>query len=139
MILPKKKLDKQICEHRIKQHKKYEEEKEKKKTEQCDVNFSCNDDDSSDSTVSSHKWPKRTVLIVGDSIISGVDERRISHRNNTKVRVFPGATVDDMFDYIKPLLLKAPDTIIVHVGTNNCVNETSRSILDKILRLKTFI
>ena len=29
--------------------------------------------------------------------------------------------------------------VILHVGTNNCVNESSRIVLDKILNLKTFI
>ena len=34
---------------------------------------------------------------------------------------------------------KCPDTFILRVGTNNCVNESSRVALDKILNLKTFI
>ena len=34
---------------------------------------------------------------------------------------------------------KCPDTIILHVGTNNCVNESSRVVLYKILEVKTFI
>ena len=32
-----------------------------------------------------------------------------------------------------------PDNIIVHVGINNSVNETSRDILNEILSLKNFI
>ena len=32
-----------------------------------------------------------------------------------------------------------PDTIVLHVGTNNCVNKSSRVVLHKILNLKTFI
>ena len=44
-----------------------------------------------------------------------------------------------MCDYLKPLLKKNPDNIILHNGTNNSVNETSQDILNGILSLKNFI
>ena len=44
-----------------------------------------------------------------------------------------------MYDYIKPLFKKCPDNIILHVGTNNTVNEPSKMVLDKLLNLKKFI
>ena len=56
-----------------------------------------------------------------------------------KVHPFPGASADDMHHYLRPLLQKCPDTIILHVGTNNCLNESSHVVLEKILNLKTFI
>ena len=37
-------------------------------------------------------------------------------------------------DY-RPLLQKRPDTIILHVGTNNCVNEFSRVVSVKRIKL----
>ena len=43
-----------------------------------------------------------------------------------------------MYDYIKPLLKKCPKNIILHIGTNNTVNDTSRIVLDKLLYLKAF-
>ena len=43
-----------------------------------------------------------------------------------------------MYDYIKPLL-KAPDYVILHVGTNDAPNSTSRTILDNMLPLNSFI
>ena len=43
-----------------------------------------------------------------------------------------------MYDYIKPLL-KTPDYVILHVGTNDAPNSTSRTILDNMLPLKSFI
>ena len=43
------------------------------------------------------------------------------------------------YDYIKPLLKKCPDNIILHVGTNNTVNESSKVVLGKFLDLKKFI
>ena len=59
-------------------------------------------------------------------MLSGIDERKISKKDrNVKVKNFPGATIDDMYDYIKPLFKKCPDNIILHVRTNNTVNESS--------------
>ena len=51
-------------------------------------------------------------------MIYGIKERRILKRDGkVKVKNFPGAAVDDMYDSIKPLLKTCPDDI--HVGTNN--------------------
>ena len=75
---------------------------------------------------------KGTTLIVGDFMLAGIEEKRISGNRSVKVRIFPGATTHDMFDYLKPLLKKNPD-IILHVGTNNSMNETSRHILKHYL------
>ena len=80
------------------------------------------------------------MLIVGDSIVSGIEENRISRQwRNVKVKSFPRATVEDMYDYIKPLLKKCHKNIILHLGTNNTDNDTSRIVLDKILSLKAFV
>ena len=44
-------------------------------------------------------WPVNTVLIAGDSIINGIDEKRLSKKNsNVKVvRYFNGALVEICF------------------------------------------
>ena len=53
------------------------------------------------------KWSRNTILIVGDSMLSEIEERRISKRvRKIKVISFTGATIDEMYDYIKPLLKK---------------------------------
>ena len=44
-----------------------------------------------------------------------------------------------MYNFIKPLLKKAPDDVILHVGTNDTPNSTSSVFLDNILSLKSFI
>ena len=44
-----------------------------------------------------------------------------------------------MYDYLKPLIKKHPDNLILHIGTNNANSETSRTVLDEILQLKSFI
>ena len=87
-----------------------------------------------------HKWSRNITLIVGDSIVVGIEENRMSRQwRKVKVKSFPGATIEDMYDYIKPLLKKCPKNIILHIGTNNTVNETSRIVLDKLLSLKAFV
>ena len=73
-------------------------------------------------------------------MLSGTEERRIAKRDRKiKVKIFPEATIDDMYDYIKALLKKRPDNIILHVGTNNTVNEPFKLVLSKLLDLKKFI
>ena len=39
-----------------------------------------------------------------------------------KVNSFPGATTQDMHHYLKPLLARKPDHVILHCGTNNLMN-----------------
>ena len=73
-------------------------------------------------------------------MLSGIDERRISKRDRKiKVKNFPGATISDIYDYIKPLLKKCPDNTILRVGTHNTVTESSKVVLGKLLDLKKFI
>ena len=81
-------------------------------------------------------WREGTTLIIGDSMIGGVDESRL---RKTKVRVNPGATVEDMFYHITPHLRKHPSNIICHIGTNNAVYDSPEMIMSKLIRLKEFI
>ena len=60
----------------------------------------------------------------------------------SNLKTFPelrSVTIMIMYDYIKPLLKKCPDNIILHVGTNHAVNESSKVVLGKLLELKKFI
>ena len=90
--------------------------------------------------VDAHPWPKKTILIAGDSMINGINEKRIStHFKSVKVRCFSGATIDNMYFNLIPLLRKKPVALVLHVGTNNSSNETSFQIYDKLLNLVHFI
>ena len=44
-----------------------------------------------------------------------------------------------MFDYLKTILKRKPDYVVLHVGTNNAKDITSRKILDQLLQLKTAV
>ena len=86
------------------------------------------------------QYPSNTIIIAGDSIINGIREERLSGKNGVvKVRNFPGATIEDMQHNLVPKLEKNPCHLILHVGTSNVKSFNSREILDKLLKLKTFI
>ena len=72
-------------------------------------------------------------------MLSGTEERILKKEKKVKVKNFPGVTIDDMYDYIKPLLKRCPDNIILYFETVNTVNEPSKMVLDKLLNLKKFI
>ena len=79
-------------------------------------------------------------MIAGNSIISVIPEEHLSGKNGAvKVRNFPGATIEDMQHKLLSILERNPRRLILHVGTNNTESCTSREILDKLLKLKTFI
>lgn len=81
-------------------------------------------------------WRHGTTLIAGDSMLNGIDESKL---RNTKVRVFPGASIEDLAYHLTPLLRKKPSTIILHIATNNCVTDDSDEIMVKLTNLKLFI
>ena len=76
--------------------------------------------------------------------VSGQDEllkeELLLNKNHlVKVRCYRGTTVDYIFDYIKPILKRKPDYVVLHVGNNNAKDMTSRNILDKLFQLKTTV
>jgi lysophospholipase L1-like esterase len=48
------------------------------------------------------------------------------------VKCFAGATVLDMSDYIKPVLRRKPDNIVLHVGTNDMKTRKATEIMNDI-------
>lgn len=68
-----------------------------------------------------------------------INENTLSRRLHTKVRSFAGSTVLDLYDYIKPLLRKQPDKIILVIGTNDIACESVSDILKCIKLLINFI
>ena len=88
-----------------------------------------------------HLWPKNTVLIVGDSMMYGINEKRLSKQLNVKVRPHPGATTRDLYDHLKAHLRKKPDFVVLHVGANDACYKTKSAemIFNEISRLKMFV
>ena len=86
-----------------------------------------------------HLWPPNTVLIVGDSILNGLIEKRIG--TNVKVRSFSGARIKDMYPYLVPLIEKKPSHVILHVASNDSVNvnKSHEELTNEILQLKHYL
>ena len=60
---------------------------------------------------------------------------RKSTKYNINVKTFPGTKVEDMKYYVKPALAKAPDQLILHVGTNDIKHTSSQEIANSISTL----
>ena len=88
-----------------------------------------------------NKWPPKTILIVGDSMINKLDEqkRSTSMKRTVKVRSFPGSTVEQTYINVDPLLKKKPDITVLHVGTNDAVDKTSDSPTTSRYRYDYFV
>ena len=71
-------------------------------------------------------------------MLESLVELKMSSKRVVKVRKFPGATTDDIYHYLMPLIQKQPDNVILHVGTNasSC---NSSEIVNNILKLRSFI
>ena len=52
------------------------------------------------------QWKKGTTLIVGDSMLAGIAEKRISGNRSVKVRIVPSATTHGIDDLLKILAKK---------------------------------
>ena len=85
--------------------------------------------------------PTDTTVIVGDSIIKGLRRDLLSRaaKRRVTVRSFPGATVGDMKHYLQPSLQLKPSEIVLHVGTNDLKDHSSRVVAEQIVDLGNLI
>ena len=86
---------------------------------------------------------RKKTLTVGDSIVKNIEGWRLSKRMKSSfaVKSIPGATAKGMKLHIKGCLEdNSPDSIILHVGTNNLKNkETVDDIAIDIMDIAMFI
>ena len=75
---------------------------------------------------------KPEVYIVGDSIVRNLKGNLMSKNKTVKVRSFPGSTIDDMTDFIKPILRRAPESVITHPGTNDLKTKSEDEIIKSL-------
>ena len=70
-------------------------------------------------------WSSRTCAIVGDSMVKGIDEKRLSLKyGNVNVFHFSGARIEELNHYIVLIIKNKPDYFILHVGTNDATKKT---------------
>ena len=65
---------------------------------------------------------KRKVVVTGDSVLHGINERGLSKHQNVKIQNFPGGTTETILDKVETLVAEKPDCIIIHAGTNDIMN-----------------
>ena len=83
---------------------------------------------------------KRLVFIDGDSIIQHVQGWELTtNEKHLAVKSFSGHLIADMGDHLRPLLIKEPEEIIFHVGTNNVRDESPSSVAEGIVNVVTRI
>lgn len=74
----------------------------------------------------------KSTIILGDSILKGLRQDILTKSTHSRVNVkcFPGATLEDMKDYIRPSLLKKPGHVIIHAGTNDLSTKEPNQIIN---------
>ena len=82
------------------------------------------------------KIKKKTVLIVGDSMLNDIEESKLSKTRHIRVQPIPGGKIDDIKENLNDLLHEELQKVIIHVGTNNAMTDTSKEIFEKLISFK---
>ena len=148
----KRNIDDQLKTIRKENHKEYlhnvdcksplmENNKNNKNPKQCDNLQDRNVDKKQPKETNNNSlWPSGTCAIVGDSVVNGIDEKRLSKKHgNVEVFHFSRARIEDINQYIIPIIKKEPDYLILHVRTNDATTNTSKKIVEDLLILKSSI
>ena len=83
-----------------------------------------------------HQWPKETLTIIGDSMVPALKEELSNKKHQVKVRCCRGATVEDMFDYTKPILKWKTNYLSANCNYTEVYDDTSDLDILKDLRCK---
>ena len=75
--------------------------------------------------VRDNKTPKKDIVIIGDSMIKYINDREISRSSSVNIRSHPGATTEDLIDYVRPITRKNPKMMVIHSGTNGITNKVN--------------
>ena len=82
------------------------------------------------------KIKKKTVLIVGDPMLNGIEESKLSKTRHIHVHPIPGGKIDNIKENLNDLFDKELQKVIIHVGTNNTMTDTPKEIFEKLISLK---
>ena len=67
----------------------------------------------------------KNVVIIADSMLNNINGKRLSKSKKVDVLNITGATSGDIVDKIDDVLKGKPESLIVHVGTNNPMSISS--------------
>ena len=67
------------------------------------------------------KIKKKTVLILGDFMLNGIEKSKLSKTRHIRIQPIPGRKTDDIKENLNDLLHAELQKVIIHVGTNNAM------------------
>ena len=69
---------------------------------------------------------RKKLTLVDESMTKLVRHEELSSKlNNVKILTHPGSTAADMVDYIKPIVSRKPDALVIRTGTNDMSNDVN--------------
>ena len=73
---------------------------------------------------------RKEIIIIGDSMLNNINNRGLSKSKKVEVLNFPGATRKDIIEIIDVVLNQKPESLNVHVGTNEIIllNNTDKIV-----------
>ena len=75
-----------------------------------------------------YRTKKQNIIVAGDSMVKNLKGWLMSRKKNVRVYSFPGATTEDMEFFLKPLIARQPEEIILHIGTNDLSKDTAEHV-----------
>ena len=84
-------------------------------------------------------FAKNVTVVAGDNVQNLQGWRLSNTDNHVVVKSFSGANITDMEDYLKPILCKEPNKVILHVGTNDLKHLSAKRVAEGIANLATQI
>ena len=84
-----------------------------------------NSDKVNDGTVEICNKKSKDVVIIGDSMLNNITGKGLSKSTNVDDLNIPGATSGDIVDKIDDVLEGKPESLIVHIGTNDLTNNVN--------------
>ena len=66
---------------------------------------------------------KNDVIIISDSMLNNVNCHGLLKSKKVEVLNFPGATTSDIANRMDDILVDKPQSLILHVGTNDLTND----------------
>ena len=85
------------------------------------------------------QWKKGAMFIVGDWMLAGLSEVKLSRSKRIKVRNFPGGKTEDLQYHLVPYLKKETDNVTIHVGTSGSPYHTEDFIYKELVNVKETI
>ena len=76
------------------------------------------------------------MLVVGDSMVNGLEESKLSKTRHIRVQPIPGGKIEDIQQNLKDLFHEDLETVIIHASANNATIDTPQMIVDKLITLK---